>query len=112
MTDTLVNEAAHWSAMRIMHGKTPKVHIYCDGEEYEVLGGNRAARAAGVILARYPVRDGRPEPKMRVMGLRSDLHKAETEAYSLYRTERRHHGHAYKVTPAEVAFAIPVEEAA
>lgn len=63
------------------------------------LGGNRAIRAAAVLVAKWA-----DEDFTRVLGLRADINVARSEA------ERTVRGTKRITNPAEWADAVPIEE--
>ena len=98
------------TAVRTWNGPRTKATItvtLADGRTLTA-GGNRAARAAAVILTRWEW-TGKP---LALYGLRADAHAARVEADRLARqTSMRHHGMRMAVTPAAEAYAIEITEA-
>lgn len=49
------------TAVRIWHGKTPKVHVVINGTEQKLIGGSRAARCGFVLVCSYEDDNGKAE---------------------------------------------------
>lgn len=101
------------TATRTMHGKSARVHLYADGVELAVLGGNRALRAQAVIVTQWP------HKALGASGLRQDLHAAEVEAHRLVtatsmRTRGRYGvpGSSIPLNRPDFAAAVPVTDPA
>lgn len=78
------------------------------GEAIKVIGGARVARAAAVVVVRFP----NPHHDRVNIYCRADAHAAATEAHRyVTATTMRNRGVAVDVPPAEFAYAVTVEDA-
>ena len=101
------------TAVRTWNGPRTKATVTVtlpDGSTFKA-GGQRAARAAAVIMACWPDYAGNVRP-IKLYGLRGDATAAHVEADRLAtQTKMRHHGMLIDVRPATEAYAIDVTEA-
>ena len=102
-----------YTAIRTTRGTKATVTVYdADGAVVGKAGGKRAERAQAVILAQW-VNSRYGYGDLQIYGLRADAQAAEREAHKLAtQTESRTRYGVVGVTPATVAIAVPVTDAA
>jgi len=97
---------AIYTAVRIFKGSSPYVVVYADGVEIDRLGGKRAGRAVAALVGHHPIYHS--STPCDVLGLRSDLDRAQSEAASLLKIRKR-----YPDSPTyDWAIAVPVVDTA